>query len=115
MATFTEKQEYKVEVIPPYSSIGVRRADIVFKDDVEVGRTYHRELLHPGDDVSSKVQLVQQIAAATWTSDVVAAYAASIAEPEPAPIEEEPTPNLVPDPDPEPELEPLPEPPIPGS
>ncbi len=85
MATFTEKQEYKVEVIPPYSSIGVRRADIVFKDDVEVGRTYHRELLHPGDDVSSKAQIVQQIAGAVWTADIIAAYEASLPEPEPPP------------------------------
>lgn len=82
---FTEKQSYKVEVNEDYS-IGVRRADIVLKDDVEVGRSYHRSLFVPGSDVSGEVQDVQDIAAAVWTAEVVAAYEASVAE-----LEEEQT------------------------
>ena len=54
---FSEKQAYKIEVNEDLS-IGVRRADIVLKDDVEVGRTYHRSLFQPGDDVSGEVQEV---------------------------------------------------------
>ena len=65
---FTEKQSYKIEVNEDLS-IGVRRADIVFKDDVEVGRTYHRSLFQPGDDVSGEVQDVQDVAAAVWSSN----------------------------------------------
>ena len=65
---FTEKQSYKIEVNEDLS-IGVRRADIVFKDDVEVGRTYHRSLFQPGDDVSGEVQAVQDIASAAWPSN----------------------------------------------
>ena len=76
---FTEKQEYKVEVLPPYSIIGVRRADIVLKDGVEVGRTYHRHCLTPGSDVINEVQRVQAVAAATWTPEVVSAYEARVA------------------------------------
>jgi hypothetical protein len=83
---YTETQEYKVEVIPPFSTLQVRCANIVLKDNVEVGRTYFREVLNPGDDVSSKVEIVQQIANAVWTSDVVAAYEASL-PPEPEPPE----------------------------
>ena len=75
---FTEKQEYKVEVIPPYSVLQVRRADIVEKDGVEVGRTYHRHVRVPGDDVSSDCAEVQAIAGALWTDEVVAAYNASL-------------------------------------
>ena len=45
---FTEQQEYKVEIIPPYRILQIRRADIVLKDGVEVGRTYHRHVLNPG-------------------------------------------------------------------
>jgi len=74
---FTEKQEYKVEVLPPYSILQVRRADIVEKDGVEVGRTYHRHVRVPGDDVSSDCAEVQAIASALWTDEVVAAYNAS--------------------------------------
>ena len=34
---FTERSEHKLEIIPPYSIIQCRRADIVEKDGVEVG------------------------------------------------------------------------------
>lgn len=64
---FTEKQSYKIEVNEDLS-IGVRRADIVLKDDVEVGRSYHRSVFQPGDDVSGEVQEVQDVAAAVWPS-----------------------------------------------
>ena len=75
---FTERQEYKVEVIPPYKNLQVRRADIVEKDGVEVGRTYHRHVCNPGDDVSSDCAEVQAIAGALWTDEVVAAYNTSL-------------------------------------
>lgn len=75
---FTEKQEYKVEVFPPYSILQVRRADIVEKDGVEVGRTYHRHACVPGTDVSGDCAQVQAIAGALWTDEVVAAYNASL-------------------------------------
>ena len=87
---FTEKQEYKIEVLPS-GTLQIRRADIVLKDDVEVGRTYHRHCLMPGEDVINEVQRVKDVAAATWTSEVVAAYEASLPpepEPEPTPPEE---------------------------
>ena len=97
---FTEKQEYKIEVLEN-GTIQVRRADVVLKDDVEVGRQYHRHVLMPGEDVSAEVQRVQDVAAATWTADVVSAYQATLPDPEPEPEPEpEPTPdpvNLIPD------------------
>ena len=77
---FTEKQEYKVEVIPPFKILQVRRADIVEKDGVEVGRTYHRHVCVPGTDVSGDCAEVQAIAGALWTAEVVAAYQDSLQE-----------------------------------
>ena len=71
---FTERQEYKVEVIPPHNILQVRRADIVEKDGVEVGRTYHRHVCVPGTDVSGDCAQVQAIAGALWTDEAVAAY-----------------------------------------
>ena len=76
---FTEKQEYKVEVLPPYSILQVRRADIVEKNGVEVGRTYHRHVCNPGDDVSGDCAEVQAIAGVLWTTEVVDAYNTMIA------------------------------------
>jgi len=73
---FTERQEYKLEVIPPYSVIQCRRADIVEKDGKEVGRSYHRHVRSPGDDVSGDCAELQAVADALWTTEVVAAYEA---------------------------------------
>jgi hypothetical protein len=77
---FSERQEHKLEIIPPHSIIQCRRADIVEKDGVEVGRTYHRHVRVPGDDVSNDCAELQAVAAALWTQEVIGAYQASIAE-----------------------------------
>ncbi len=74
---FTEKKEHKLEIIPPYQVIQCREANIVLKDDVEVGRTYHRHVRAPGDDVSGDCAELQAVATALWTADVIAAYKAS--------------------------------------
>jgi len=78
MATFTERHEYQLEIIPPYSIIQCRRADIIEKDGVEVGKTYHRHCRVPGDDVSEDCTELQAVAAALWTEEVIAAYQAHI-------------------------------------
>jgi hypothetical protein len=77
MTNFTERHEHKIEIIPPYSIIQCRRADIIEKDGTEVGRTYHRHCRVPGDDVSEDCTELQAVAAALWTPEVVAAYQAS--------------------------------------
>jgi hypothetical protein len=74
---FTERQEYKLEIIPPYQIIQSRRADIVEKDGVEVGRTYHRHVRTPGEDVSQDCAELQAVAASLWTQEVIDAYAAN--------------------------------------
>ena len=73
---FTEKKEHKLEIIPPYSIIQCREANIVLKDDVEVGRTYHRHVRSPGEDVSGDCAELQAVATALWTTEVVADYEA---------------------------------------
>lgn len=77
MATYTERQEYFVEVVPPHSIIQCRRADIVEKDGEEISRTYFRHAVTPGEDVSGECAEVQAIAAALWTDEVITAYQAS--------------------------------------
>jgi hypothetical protein len=75
---FTERKEHKLEIVPPYSIIQCREANIVEKDGVEVGKTYHRHVCVPGEDVSSECPELQAVAAALWTHEVVAAYQASV-------------------------------------
>jgi len=80
MNNFTEKTEYKIEIIPPHSILQVRRADIVLKDGVEVGRTYHRHCVVPGDDTSNEPAEVQAVAKALHTPECCAAYTTFIQE-----------------------------------
>jgi hypothetical protein len=77
---FTERQEHKIEIIPPYYHLQCRRADIVEKDGVEVGRTYHRHVKHPGDDMTGECAEMQAVATALWTPEVIAAYQASLTQ-----------------------------------
>jgi len=76
--TFTESFEYKLEIIPPYSIIQCRRADIISKDGAEVARSYQRSVYSPGDDVSEAPQEVQDVAGALWTAAVIDAYKKSV-------------------------------------
>jgi hypothetical protein len=76
---FTERQEYKLEIIPPFSIIQCRRADIVEKDGIEVGRNYVRYIRCPGDEVINDCAELQAVANALWTVEVVEAYQAHVA------------------------------------
>jgi hypothetical protein len=71
---FTERHEHKIEIIPPFNILQCRRADIVEKDGQEVGRTYHRHVCMPGDDMSEECAEMQAVAAALWTPAVIANY-----------------------------------------
>ena len=73
----TESHEYKLEIVPPYSAIQVRRADIIYRNGVEIARSYHRHVCQPGSDVTKECEQVQAVAAALWTPEVVTAYESS--------------------------------------
>jgi|TARA_R100000084_G_scaffold720_1_gene502 hypothetical protein len=79
----TKRLEYKEEILPN-QVIQVRTTTVVEEDGVELARNHHRHVVHPGDNVSGEVQEVQDIAAALWTPEVIAAYNASIADNNPA-------------------------------
>jgi hypothetical protein len=77
---FTERHEHKIEIIPPFNILQCRRADIVEKDGhaQEVGRTYHRHVCVPGDDMTGECAEMQAVAAALWTPEVIANYQSQV-------------------------------------
>ena len=79
----TKRTELKEEILPN-QVIQVRTTTVIEEDGVELARSHHRHVVVPGQDVTSEAQEVQDIAAALWTADVIAAYNASIAESNPA-------------------------------
>jgi len=73
-----EGQELKLEVLHT-GVIQVRVATVVCKNGVEIGRSYHRHSLTPGQDVSQEEPETQAVAAAVWTPEVISEYAAMVA------------------------------------
>lgn len=54
--------------------IQVRRADRIFKDGIEISKSYHRHVLAPNDSLDGEDERVVAIANAVWTAEVIEAY-----------------------------------------
>ena len=73
----TERTEIdKIEVVEN-GSIQIRTATIIEKDGVELTRSYHRHVKHPGEDISNEDTKVQAIANVIWTEEVIQEYLTS--------------------------------------
>ena len=57
--------------------IQVRRADKIFKDGVEVSKSYHRHVVVPGANLASEDTRVREVGAVVHTSAVITAYEAA--------------------------------------
>ena len=73
----TKRTELKEEILPN-QVIQIRTTTVVEEDGVELARNHHRHVVVPGQDVTGEAQEVQDIAGVLWTSDVIAAYQASL-------------------------------------
>ena len=65
--------------------VQVRVKTSIIENDAEIGSSFHRHIIAPGDDYSAEDARVQDICKAVHTADVVAAYQAAqpkIAQPE---------------------------------
>ena len=65
-----------IDVLPD-GQIQVRRADRIFRDGVEISKSYHRHVVSPGDDLSKEDQRVADIGAVVHTADVITAFKAA--------------------------------------
>jgi len=54
--------------------IQVRKANRVFRDGVEISKSYHRHVVSPGDDLSLEDPRVATVGATVHTPEVIAAY-----------------------------------------
>ena len=78
MALTKTALEDKIEVIGEHKSVQVRTATVIKEDGVELSRSFHRHVVTAGDDYSGESTEVQAICAAVHTSEVIAAYEASL-------------------------------------
>lgn len=58
--------------------IQIRQATKILDDGVEIGKTYQRWVLLPGDSLDGQGERVKKIAKAVWDKSVIEAYKASI-------------------------------------
>jgi hypothetical protein len=65
MALSKETVVDKIEVLES-NAIQVRSAIRVLEDGVVLSSSYHRHVLHPGDDLTNEDPKVAAIATATW-------------------------------------------------
>jgi hypothetical protein len=68
----------KVEIVEN-GCVQVRTAIRVIENGNQIGQSFHRHVISPGDDYSGESARVQAICAATHTADVIVAYQAEIA------------------------------------
>ncbi len=54
--------------------IQVRKADLIVENGEEIAKTYHRHVLHPGDDLTGQDKRVIAVAEAVWTPEVIKEY-----------------------------------------
>jgi hypothetical protein len=62
--------------------VQVRTKTDIMEDGKQISSQYHRHTVVPGADYSSENARVQAIASTVHTSEVIAAYQASVAQPE---------------------------------
>ena len=75
----TEKTLVDQVELTEINSIQIRTATIIERDGVEISRSFHRHVKHPGEDISNEDPKVQAIANAIWTEEVILTYQALIA------------------------------------
>jgi hypothetical protein len=59
--------------------IQVRTATVIERDGVEIGRTYHRHVVAPGDNLDNEDARVRSVGTTLHTATVIAAYRAASA------------------------------------
>jgi len=88
MALTKTTTEDKIEVVGDYKAVQIRTATIIKDDGVELTRSFHRKVLHPGTldgsdnlvdtNISGESAEVQGICNAVWTSTVKDAWKAKL-------------------------------------
>jgi ubiquinone biosynthesis protein UbiJ len=78
MALTKETVVDKIEVLE-MGQVQVRTATRIMENGTQLSQSFHRHVLAPADDLTNEDAKVVAIANATWTTDVVSAYEAMIA------------------------------------
>lgn len=73
----SEKTEFDSITLLLDGQMSIRRARVILDDTTEISRTFHREVLVPGQDVSQYPARLKALCGFVWTPAVVAAWQAA--------------------------------------
>lgn len=84
MALTEETINDKIQVVKggAFPTVEVRTATIIKRDGVEIGRSYHRHVVMPTDDLANEDADVSSICTPVFTQAAKDAYTAFIANPD---------------------------------
>jgi hypothetical protein len=68
----------KIEIVGEFRAVQVRNATVIYRDDEELSRSFHRHVIQAGEDYSAEDAEVQAVCAAVHTPEVIAAYEAHL-------------------------------------
>jgi len=69
----------KIEIVGPYNHVQVREAIQVLEDGNVISQSYHRYVVAPTDDYSTRDAKVQAVCSAVFTDEVINTYTAHLA------------------------------------
>lgn len=72
----TKRTEVDQTTIDAHGNVHIRTATVIEEDGVEISRTFHREVLEPGDSTAGKSADIVAITNAVWSPQKVAKAAA---------------------------------------
>ena len=63
----------QIEIIRD-GNLQIRWANLIIENGVEIAKTYHRNVLHPDDDLDGQDSRIIAVAEAVWTPEVIKEY-----------------------------------------
>ena len=88
MALTKTTEEDKIEIVGQYKAVQIRTATVIKEDGVELSRSFHRRVLHPGaldasdnlvdTNISGESAEVQAICNGVWNTNVKNAWKAHL-------------------------------------
>ena len=71
----TKEITYDYDIRSEYKHIGERRRTAIIEDGTELSYSYHRRVLHVGEDLSDESDELKALSSSLWTPAISASYA----------------------------------------
>jgi predicted transcriptional regulator len=78
MSLIKKRIQDQIEIVTEYKHIQVRYSDQIIEDGKVISSSYHRYMVHCGEDAKAIEHNVKALADIYWTDEIKAAYQASL-------------------------------------